>query len=118
MVIVPDAFMASAPQGMLANSLNPQTRHFNLAETRHLNFGLTSKPVLNYIMSNAVSALSSDFIQLESLRESGRRLIVQTLLCALPVIKDLDVFRDFLLSLMAGHELAMIDKLIFQRTPE
>jgi hypothetical protein len=42
MVIVPDAFMASAPQGMLANSLNPQTRHFNLAETRHLNFGLTS----------------------------------------------------------------------------
>jgi hypothetical protein len=41
MVIVPDAFMASAPQGMLATSLNPQTRHFNLAETRHLNFGLT-----------------------------------------------------------------------------
>ncbi|MFM0175602.1 hypothetical protein PQR33_40520 [Paraburkholderia sediminicola] len=33
--------MASAPQGMLATSLNPQTRHFNLAETRHLNFGLT-----------------------------------------------------------------------------
>jgi hypothetical protein len=27
---------------MLATSLNPQTRHFNLAETRHLNFGLTS----------------------------------------------------------------------------
>ncbi len=26
---------------MLATSLNPQTRHFNLAETRHLNFGLT-----------------------------------------------------------------------------
>jgi hypothetical protein len=35
MVIVPDAFMAGAPQGMLATSLNPQTRHFNLAETRH-----------------------------------------------------------------------------------
>jgi hypothetical protein len=43
MVIVPHAFMASAPQGMLATSLNPQTRHFNLAETRHLNFGLTKK---------------------------------------------------------------------------
>jgi hypothetical protein len=42
MVIVPVAFMASAPQGMLATSLNPQTRHFNLAETRHLNFGLTT----------------------------------------------------------------------------
>jgi len=27
---------------MLATSLNPQTRHFNLAETRHLNLGLTS----------------------------------------------------------------------------
>lgn len=35
MVIVPDAFMASAPQGMLATSLNPQTRHFYLARTRH-----------------------------------------------------------------------------------
>jgi hypothetical protein len=42
MVIVPDAFTASAHQGMLATSLNPQTRHFNLAETRHLNFGLTA----------------------------------------------------------------------------
>jgi hypothetical protein len=42
MVIVPDAFIASAPEGILAASLDPQTRHFNLAETRHLNFGLTS----------------------------------------------------------------------------
>jgi hypothetical protein len=41
-VIVPDAFIASAPEGILAASLDPQTRHFNLAETRHLNFGLTS----------------------------------------------------------------------------
>ncbi|WP_408131761.1 hypothetical protein [Paraburkholderia strydomiana] len=41
MVIVPDAFMADAPQGMLATSLNPQLRHFNFAEIRHLNFGPT-----------------------------------------------------------------------------
>jgi hypothetical protein len=46
MVIVPDAFIASAPEGILAASLDPQTRHFNLAETRHLNFGLTSKMVI------------------------------------------------------------------------
>lgn len=31
-MIVPDASIASASQGMLATSLNPQTRHFNLAE--------------------------------------------------------------------------------------
>jgi hypothetical protein len=52
MVIVPIAFMASAPQGMLATSLNPQTRHFNLAETRHLNFGLTPKMLIINVMSN------------------------------------------------------------------
>ncbi|WP_208455373.1 hypothetical protein, partial [Burkholderia gladioli] len=51
-VIVPVAFMASAPQAMLAASLNPQTRHFNLAETRHLNLGLTHKLSLIMIMSN------------------------------------------------------------------
>jgi hypothetical protein len=54
MVIVPVAFMASAPQGMLATSLNPQTRHFNLAETRHLNFGLTNNMLIIYIMSNNI----------------------------------------------------------------
>jgi hypothetical protein len=32
----PDAFKASAPQGMLATSLNPQTRHFNLAATSNV----------------------------------------------------------------------------------
>jgi hypothetical protein len=52
MVIIPDAFMAGAPQGILATSLNLQTRHFNLAETRHLNFGLTDKTLLIYLMSN------------------------------------------------------------------
>ncbi|WP_208450045.1 hypothetical protein, partial [Burkholderia gladioli] len=46
------AFMASAPQAMLAASLNPQTRHFNLAETRHLNLGLTRKLSLIRVMSN------------------------------------------------------------------
>ena len=44
--------MVSAPQAMLATSLNPQTRHFNLAETRHLNLGLTSIPLIIYLMSN------------------------------------------------------------------
>jgi hypothetical protein len=53
------------------------------------------------------NGLSSYFTQMESLRESGWRQIVQTLLCALPVIKDLDVFRDFFLGLIAGHELAV-----------
>jgi hypothetical protein len=37
------------------------------------------------------NGLSSDFVQLKSLRESGRRKIVKTLLLrALPVIKNLD----------------------------
>jgi hypothetical protein len=50
---------------------------------------------------------------MESLRESGRRQIVQMLLWALPVIKDLDAFRNFFLGLTAGHEFAMIDEFIF-----
>jgi hypothetical protein len=66
--------MASAPQGMLATSLNPQTRHFNLAETRHLNFGLTDPMLINYVMSNsnndilcvdAESACAYDFPHLQ-----------------------------------------------------
>jgi len=59
------------------------------------------------------NGLSSDFAQIESLREGGRRQIVQTRLGALPVIKDLDVFRDFFLRRIASHELAMIDEFIF-----
>jgi hypothetical protein len=50
---------------------------------------------------------------MESLRECGWRQIVRTLLCALPVIKDLDVFDDFFASMSAARELAMIDKFIF-----
>jgi hypothetical protein len=34
---------------------NPQTRHFNLAETRHLNFGLTPTARIIYLMSNYVN---------------------------------------------------------------
>jgi hypothetical protein len=56
---------------------------------------------------------SSHSIQMESLRECGWRQIVRTLLCALPVIKDLDVFDDFFASMSAARELAMIDKFIF-----
>ncbi|WP_429470982.1 hypothetical protein [Paraburkholderia sp. WSM4175] len=48
--------MASAPEEILAASLNPQTRHFNLAETRHLNFGLTVKILLITFMSNFMAA--------------------------------------------------------------
>ncbi len=65
-----------------------------------------------------VNGLSSDFTQMESLRESGRQQMVQTLLCALPVIKDLDVFRDFFAGLIAGRELAMIDEFILQLASE
>jgi hypothetical protein len=46
------------------------------------------------------NGLSSDFTQMESLRESSRRQIIQTLLCALPIRKDLDVFRDFFAGLI------------------
>ncbi|WLE62825.1 hypothetical protein GIY62_20810 [Burkholderia plantarii] len=41
MVIVPVAFMTSAPQAMLAASLNSQTRHFNLARSGHYNLAAT-----------------------------------------------------------------------------
>lgn len=58
--------------------------------------------------------LSSDSTQMESLRESGRRQIVQTLPGVLPVIKYPDVFGDFFLGLTAGYEFAMKDEFIFQ----
>ena len=58
--------------------------------------------------------LSSDFVQMESLRESSRRQIVEPLLRSLPVVKDFDVFRDFFVGVCSGCELPMIDELIFQ----
>jgi hypothetical protein len=54
MVIVPDAFMASAPQGMLATSLNPQTRH--------LNFGLTP------LVEARLKCPGLDFLEMSGLR--------------------------------------------------
>ena len=64
------------------------------------------------------NGLSSDVVQIEALRESGGRQIVKPRLCPLPVIKDLDVFRDLLLRLLPSGEPPMIDQLALQRTPK
>jgi hypothetical protein len=59
------------------------------------------------------NGLSSNFTQMESLRESGRRQIAQTFLCALLVVEDFDVFGNLAAGLVTGRELAMIDEFIF-----
>ena len=40
------------------------------------------------------NGLSSDLLQIETLRERDRRLVVQTRLSALPVVEDFDVRAD------------------------
>lgn len=64
------------------------------------------------------NGLSSDLIQIEALRERGRRLVVQTRLRALPVVEDLDVFTDRAPCLLARGEALMIDQFVLQRSPE
>jgi len=41
-------------------------------------------------------------------------MVAQTLLSALPVVEDFDVFGNLVAGLVAGRELAMIDEFIFQ----
>ncbi len=57
-VIVPVAFIAGAPCGVSATILRAETRHFYLAETRHLNLGPTVQTWIIYIMSNIMSKLT------------------------------------------------------------
>ncbi len=64
------------------------------------------------------NGLSSDLIQIETLRERDRRLVVQTRLRALPVVKDFDVFADRQACVLARGEALMIDQFILQRSPE
>jgi hypothetical protein len=64
------------------------------------------------------NGLSSDLVQVETLRERGGRQIVKPRLCPLPVIKDLNVFGDLLLRLLPSGEPPMIDQLALQRTPK
>ena len=64
------------------------------------------------------NGLSSDLIQIETLRERDRRLVVQTRLRALPVVEDFDVFADRQAHLLARGEALMIDRFILQRSPE
>jgi hypothetical protein len=64
-----------------------------------------------------VNGFSSDLVQVETLRENRGRQIVKLRLCPLPVIKDLDVFRDLLLRLPTG-EPPTIGQLALQRAPK
>jgi len=64
------------------------------------------------------NGLSSDLIQIETLRERDRRLVVQTRLRALPVVEDFDVFADRQARLLARGEALMIDQFIRQRSSE
>ena len=64
------------------------------------------------------NGLSSDLIQIETLRERDRRLVVQTRLRALPVVEDFDVLADRKAYLLARGEALMIDQFILQRSPE
>jgi hypothetical protein len=63
-----------------------------------------------------INGLSGDLVQVETLRERGGRQIVKPRLCPLPVIKDLNVFRDLLLRLLPSGEPPMIDQPALQRT--
>ncbi|WP_310355227.1 hypothetical protein, partial [Paraburkholderia strydomiana] len=47
-MIVPVAFIAGAPKRMVDDQTNVEIRHFYLAETRHLNLGLT--PVVEALL--------------------------------------------------------------------
>lgn len=64
------------------------------------------------------NGLSRDLFQIEALRERDRRLVVQTRLCALPVVEDFDVLADRKAGLLARREALMIDQFILQRSPE
>ncbi len=64
------------------------------------------------------NGLSSDLIQIETLREHDGRLVVQTRLRALPVVEDFDVFGDRQACLLARGEALMIDQFVLQRSPE
>ena len=64
------------------------------------------------------NGLSSDLIQIETLRKRDRRLVVQTRLRALSVVEDFDVFADRQAHLLARGEALMIDRFILQRSPE
>ena len=64
------------------------------------------------------NGLSSDLIQIETLRKRDRRLVVQTRLRALSVVEDFDVFADRQAHMLARGEALMIDRFILQRSPE
>lgn len=64
------------------------------------------------------TALSSDLIQIEALRERDWRLVVQRHLRALPVVEDFDVFADRHACLLARGEALMIDQIVLQRSPD
>ena len=61
------------------------------------------------------NGLSSDLVQVETLRENGGRQIVKLRLWALPVIKDLEVFRDLLLRLLPTVGPPTMGQLALQR---
>ena len=61
--------------------------------------------------------LSSELIFEELLRECGRGQVAKASLFALPVVKDLDIFRDRVASFLARGEAHVMHEFIFQGTP-
>jgi hypothetical protein len=56
--------------------------------------------------------LTSNVVQIKTLRESDSRQIAKICLCPLPVIKSLDVSSDFLLGLLEGLYIVIVDQLM------